>query len=278
MMNKVRFTKMHGLGNDFVVLDTINQKIALTPEKIQLLANRHLGVGCDQVLLVQPSTSADSDFIYRIFNADGTEAEQCGNGARCFVRFVYDNGLTQKKELRLQTKKGIISTRLEQDGQVTVNMGKPIFIPHLIPFLREEIETTYTLMCDGQPLICNVLSMGNPHAVLFVESIAEAPVQRIGSALQAHPIFPEKVNVGFAQVLKENYIKLRVFERGVGETLSCGTGACAAVVAGIQRNLLSPTTVVETRGGKLTISWPEKEGAVLMTGPAKSVFQGEMLL
>lgn len=278
MMNKVRFTKMHGLGNDFIVLDAINQTIELSPEKIKFLANRHVGIGCDQILLVHPATSPEADFIYRIFNADGTEAEQCGNGARCFVRFVYDHGLTQKKELLLQTKKGVISTRLEKDGQVTVNMGRPVFTPTAIPFVSDAIQTTYTLTCDTQSLTCNVLSMGNPHAVLFVESVEHAPVQKIGSALQTHPSFPKKVNVGFAQIITTNSIKLRVFERGAGETLSCGTGACAAVVAGIQRGLLSNTAVVETRGGKLTISWPSKEDAVFMTGPAETVFQGEILL
>lgn len=278
MMKKIRFTKMQGVGNDFVVLDAINQSIQLNEEQIRHLSDRHFGIGCDQVLLVEKPTLRDADFTYRIFNRDGTEAEQCGNGARCFVRFVHENKLTNKKQLTLQTKNGLIHPLLEDDGQITVNMGKPIFTPHAIPFLVDKIAPTYTLVSDGQHITINALSMGNPHAVLFVDSVKNAPVHTIGPNLQHHPNFPEKVNVGFVEVLTSHHIKLRVFERGAGETLACGTGACAAVVAGIQRGLLDKTALVDTLGGQLTITWSAQESPVFMTGPAEIVFHGEILL
>ena len=274
---KLKFTKMQGLGNDFVVLDGINQSINLNQQQMRLLADRHFGIGCDQILLIEKA-SGQADFRYRIFNADGGEVEQCGNGARCFVRYVHDHGLTQKNEIRIETLSGVISPRLEINGNITVNMGKPIFEPREIPFIAEEYALTYQLEIQDKPIKISVLSMGNPHAVRVVQDIDSAPVDTEGALIESHPRFPKRVNVGYMQVIGRNYIKLRVFERGAGETLACGTGACAAVVAGINLDLLDNQVIVSTRGGELKISWNGQDEPVWMTGPAVTVFEGEINL
>jgi len=273
----LKFTKMHGAGNDFVVLDGVRQKIELSPEQLRLLADRHFGVGCDQILLVEKAQRAEADFRYRIFNADGGEVEQCGNGARCFVRFVHDQKLTHKREIVVETQSGLITPRLEDDGRVTVNMGAPIFNPALIPFdgggaASEPLEVA------GETLQISVLSMGNPHAVQVVADVERAAVEKLGPLIERHPRFPKRVNAGFMQVMDRQHIRLRVYERGTGETLSCGTGACAAVVAGIRRGLLDSTVNVATHGGALVITWAGEGQPVLMTGPAITVFAGEINL
>lgn len=274
---KVKFTKMQGLGNDFVVLDGINQSIGLDRQQIRLLADRHFGVGCDQILLVEKA-QGQADFRYRIFNADGGEVEQCGNGARCFVRYVHDHGLTHKSEIRIETLSGVISPKLEVNGNITVNMGKPIFEPAEIPFIAEHYALTYELEIQNQPVKMSVLSMGNPHAVRVIQDIDTAPVNSEGALIETHPRFPKRVNVGYMQVMDRTHIKLRVFERGAGETLACGTGACAAVVAGINLGLLDQQVTVSTRGGELNIRWNGQEDPVWMTGPAVTVFEGEINL
>jgi len=271
----LRFTKMHGLGNDFVVLDGINQAVDLSPDRVRAIADRHFGVGCDQLLLVERPSQAGVDFRYRIFNADGGEVQQCGNGARCFVRFVHDKGLTAKREIRVETASGIIVPRLEDDGQVTVDMGPPRFEPAEIPFLVEARALTYILDI-GQPVEIVALSMGNPHAVLETCNVDTAPVAEWGPLIEGHARFPERVNVGFMQLLHRRAIRLRVFERGSGETLACGTGACAAAVAGMTRGLLDDSVQVQTRGGSLTIRWQGEGQPVYMTGPAATVFEGEI--
>jgi diaminopimelate epimerase len=275
---KLKFTKMQGVGNDFVVIDAIRQNVSLTPEQIRFLADRHFGVGCDQLLLVEKPSVADADFRYRIFNADGGEVEQCGNGARCFVRFVHDQQLTTKREIRVETARGIILPRLEDDGQVTVDMGAPRFIPSDIPFAASEQALTYALNVDGTSVDIGAVSMGNPHAVQLVDNVDTAPVTEQGPLIEHHARFPQRVNAGFMQLVDDHHIRLRVFERGSGETLACGTGACAAVVTGIRLNkLVSPVTVV-MRGGELTIRWDGGSNPVLMTGPAVTVFEGEITL
>lgn len=275
---KLKFSKMHGLGNDFVVLDGIRQAVSLTPEQLRYLADRNFGVGCDQILLVEKPTQAGVDFRYRIFNADGSEVEQCGNGARCFVRFVHDQGLTDKRQIKVETKKGLISPRLEGDGNVTVDMGEPRFLPTEIPFLHDDDVVIYNLDVADETLEISVVSMGNPHAVQVVESVDLAPVGQHGPLIENHPRFPQRVNAGFMQVVDRHAIRLRVFERGSGETLACGTGACAAAVAGIRRGLLDSPVRVTTRGGDLTIAWGGAGRPVLMTGPAVTVFSGEIEL
>ena len=274
---KLKFTKMHGLGNDFVVLDGINQKIDLDRQQIRTLADRHFGIGCDQLLLVEKAEGT-ADFRYRIFNADGGEVEQCGNGARCFVRYVHEHGLTHKNEIRIETLSGVISPKLEVNGNVTVNMGKPQFEPDEIPFIAEKLELTYSLEIQGRLVTISVVSMGNPHAVLLVQSVDTAPVEVDGALIEVHPRFPKKVNVGFMQIVDRSRIRLRVFERGAGETLACGTGACAAVVVGIRLGLLDRQVTVSTRGGELTINWDGNDAPVWMTGPAVTVFEGEINL
>jgi diaminopimelate epimerase len=275
---KLRFSKMHGLGNDFVVIDGVRQTIALTPAQIRFLADRHFGVGCDQLLLVERARRPDVDFRYRIFNADGGEVEQCGNGARCFVRFVHEQGLTEKREIRVETLGGVISPRLEADGQVTVDMGVPVLEPARIPFVSDHAGVVQPLDVDGRRVDITAVSMGNPHAVQVVADVDAAPVAAQGALIEAHPRFPQRVNAGFMQVAGRRQIRLRVFERGVGETLACGTGACAAVVAGILRGLLDSPVRVETRGGELSIAWQGIGAPVSMTGPAVTVFTGEIEL
>ena len=275
---KLKFSKMHGLGNDFVVLDGVRQTVSLTPEQLRYLADRHFGVGCDQILLVEKSGQPGVDFRYRIFNADGGEVEQCGNGARCFVRFVHEQGLTEKREIRVETLRGLIAPRLEGDGNVTVDMGVPRFSPHEIPFLHDDDVVIYNLDVADETLEISVVSMGNPHAVQVVDSVDTAPVGEHGPLIENHARFPQRVNAGFMQIVDRHAIRLRVFERGSGETLACGTGACAAVVAGMRRGLLESPVRVSTRGGDLNIAWGGPGRPVLMTGPAVTVFTGEIEL
>src|SRR3989338_867599 len=274
----LKFTKMHGAGNDFVVLDGVRQRIDLSPEQLRFLADRHFGVGCDQILLVEKAQHEDADFRYRIFNADGGEVGQCGNGARCFVRFVYDRQLTPKREITVETQSGLIRPRLEDDGRVTVDMGAPIFDAALIPFDGGSGAVSEPLEVAGETLQISALSMGNPHAVQVVKDIGCAPVEKLGPLIERHPRFPNRVNAGFMQVMDRRHIRLRVYERGSGETLSCGTGACAAAVAGIRRGLLDSPVNVATRGGLLTIAWNCQGTPVLMTGPVITVFAGEINL
>ena len=275
-LRTIRFAKMHGQGNDFVVIDAVRQDVALNPEAARRIADRHLGVGCDQILVVEKARTADTDFRYRIYNADGGEVEQCGNGSRCFVRFVLDEGLTAKRELRVETAGGVISPKLEDSGQVTVDMGLPRFDPREVPFIAEEMKLAYPLIVAGATVEASVLSMGNPHAVQIVEDVSRAPVTTQGPLIEHHPAFPKRVNAGYMQLLSRRHVKLRVWERGAGETLACGTGACAAVVAGIRRGLLDPEVVVTTRGGDLNIRWMGQGHPVMMTGDAVRVFDGEI--
>ena len=277
-MTKLKFTKMHGAGNDFVVIDGVRQEIYLTPEQLRLIADRHFGVGCDQILVVKRSNTEEADFRYLIFNADGGEVEQCGNGARCFVRFVHDHKLTSKRAIVVETKGGLISPSLEDDGRVTVNMGAPIFEAARIPFKSDSDAVMQPLEVNGEAVQITAVSMGNPHAVQIVEDVEQADVLTMGPLIENHPRFPRRVNAGFMQVVDRGHIKLRVYERGAGETMSCGTGACAAVVSGIQRGLLDSVVQVATHGGVLTISWAGAGAPVMMTGPAISVFDGEINL
>ena len=281
----LKFTKMQGAGNDFVVIDGVRRRVEITTQLAKRLADRHLGVGCDQVLLVEKPRRPDADFRYRIWNADGGEIEQCGNGARCFVRFVHDKGLTKKNEIRVETLSGIIVPRLEADGQVTVDMGAPQFDPERVPFDARGLQPVlggrrWPLELPGGKANVAVLSMGNPHAVQTVPDVDSAPVTTQGPLIEGHPRFPRRVNAGYMQVVARTHIRLRVWERGAGETLACGTGACAAVVAGIREGLLGDAVRVDTRGGRLTIRWADGENdpnrAVWMTGPAVAVFEGEI--
>ncbi|MBL8487492.1 MAG: diaminopimelate epimerase [Rhodocyclaceae bacterium] len=279
---KVRFTKMHGLGNDFVVFDAVRQPFVPSPGQARFIADRHFGIGCDQILVVEPAGGPDVDFRYRIFNADGGEVEQCGNGARCFVRFVHEQGLTHKREIRVETRGGLIVPRLEINGEVTVDMGIPRFAPTDIPFSSSSEAIVQPLLVENgrerQTFDISVVSMGNPHAVLVVDDVATAHVERWGPLIESHPRFPRRVNAGFMQVVDRRDIRLRVFERGAGETLACGTGACAAVAAGIRRGLLDSPVRVSTRGGDLSIAWGGPDTPVMMTGPAVTVFEGEIEL
>jgi diaminopimelate epimerase len=273
---KLGFTKMQGAGNDFVVLDGVSNSIALSPGQLRRLADRHFGVGCDQILLVEPPRTQGTDFRYRIFNADGGEVEQCGNGARCFVRFVSERGLTAKREIRVETAGGDITLRLEPDGEVTVNMGAPVFAAKRIPFVTAGDALVQPLEVAGVTVEISAVSMGNPHAVQVVADVDAAPVAVQGPLIEHHARFPERVNVGYMQVLERSSVRLRVYERGAGETLACGTGACAAVVVGIRRGLLDARVRVSTRGGDLTIRWEGADNPVWLTGPAVTVFEGEI--
>jgi diaminopimelate epimerase len=276
---RIRFTKMHGLGNDFVVLDAISQDFVPTPAQARFLADRHFGVGCDQILVVERATTPGVDFRYRIFNADGGEVEQCGNGARCFVRFVHEQGLTDKREIRVETQSGLIAPRLEADGQVTVDMGAPRLRPAEIPFDSQTDAAVQPLDVDGVKIEISAVSMGNPHAVQVVADVDAAAVAEQGPRIETHPRFPRRVNAGFMQVVDRHAIRLRVHERGTGETLACGTGACAAAVAGIRRGLLDSPVRVSMRGGELSIAWSGANGdPVMMTGPATTVFNSEIEL
>jgi len=282
---KLEFTKMQGAGNDFVVLDGVSRPVEMTPQRARQIADRHFGVGCDQILLVEKSPRVDADFRYRIWNADGGEVEQCGNGARCFVRFVRDKGLTTKTEIRVETLSGIIAPRLEPDGRVSVDMGAPILEPERVPFQARGLHPVqggrrWPLRVAGREIEVAVLSMGNPHAVQTVADVDAAPVKEEGPLIERHPRFPKRTNAGYMQVMDRSSVRLRVWERGAGETLACGTGACAAVVTGIREGLLEDTVRVATRGGQLTIRWAGGENgpkrSVWMTGPAVTVFEGEI--
>lgn len=271
----LEFTKMHGLGNDFMVIDLISQRANLDPLTIQRMANRNFGVGFDQLLVVEAPDVPYADFKYRIFNANGQEVQQCGNGVRCFARFVYERQLTKKTKLKVQTQAGIVEPELGANGWVRVNMGLPKFLPHEIPFKADEPEELYQLQLSNQDLTIDVVNMGNPHAVTIVPDVLTADVAKIGAEVESHERFPENVNVGFMQIINEKSVRLRVFERGVGETLACGTGACAAAVSGIRRGLLKNDVEVELAGGKLHISWQEGD-VVWMTGPTSNVYVGRL--
>ncbi|MDV7629094.1 diaminopimelate epimerase [Acinetobacter baumannii] len=272
----LEFTKMHGLGNDFMVVDLISQRAYLDTATIQRLADRHFGVGFDQLLIVEPPDVPEADFKYRIFNADGSEVEQCGNGVRCFARFVHERHLTNKTNITVQTKAGIVKPELGQNGWVRVNMGYPKFLPNEIPFVADEPEALYTLeLANDQNISIDVVNMGNPHAVTIVPDVLTADVAGIGPQVESHKRFPERVNAGFMQVIDDKHVRLRVFERGVGETLACGTGACAAAVSGMRRGLLANSVEVELAGGKLQIEWQEGD-VVWMTGPTTNVYDGRL--
>ncbi|MES2909425.1 MAG: diaminopimelate epimerase [Pseudomonadota bacterium] len=271
---RLEFTKMHGLGNDFLMLDLVSQRVRLDEELIRRLSDRHFGVGFDQLLVVEPPHHPDVDFRYRIFNADGSEVSQCGNGARCFARFVRDRRLTRKDTLRVETASGIITLQINAQGWVTVNMGPPRLEPSQVPFVAEAAALDYRIEVDGALYEIAAVSMGNPHAVLRVDDVDSAPVATLGPRLESHPRFPERVNVGFMQVLNRQEIRLRVFERGTGETLACGTGACAAAVAAMRWGLVDRDITVHLPGGALRIRWDNDSASVMMTGPTARVFEG----
>jgi diaminopimelate epimerase len=284
---KLKFTKMHGAGNDFVVIDGVNQHIDFTHAQWKLLGDRRFGVGADQILLVEKPTEAGCDFRYRIFNADGGEVEQCGNGSRAFVKFVAEKGLTDKQAITVQTKAGVIVPRLEANGSITVDMGAPILEPGRVPFDADGLQgeqqgndTLWPLLLElggaRESVLISAVSMGNPHAVQVVDDVETAPVELTGPLIEHHARFPNRVNAGFMQIIDRHHVKLRVFERGVGETLACGTGACAAAVAGIRRSLLDSPVRVDARGGQLSISWAGEGQPVFLTGPAVTVFEGEI--
>lgn len=274
----INFTKMHGLGNDFVVIDALSQPVALTPAQLRFIADRHFGIGCDQILLVEAPTVPGVDFRYRIYNADGGEVEQCGNGVRCFTRFVLDKHLTTRHDISVETEARIISTQVGANGLITVNMGVPQFAPADIPFIADTQALAYTLEVAEQQLSIGAVSMGNPHAVMQVENADTAPVATLGPQIEQHARFPRRVNAGFMQIIDRGHIRLRVYERGVGETRACGTGACAAVTVGRQQGLLDETVTVDLPGGTLLIRWAEEGRPVWMTGPAVSVFEGKIEL
>lgn len=271
----IEFTKMHGLGNDFVVIDAISQTISLSTAQIKAMADRHFGIGCDQLLLVEKPVHPEADFRYRIFNADGGEVEQCGNGARCFALFVREKGLTEKTVIPVETAGGLIELFVEED-QVTVDMGIPAFQPEKLPFVTKAQAKTYDLMVNGVEYAIGAVSMGNPHAVLLVDNVDTADVKTIGAAIESHRQFPQRVNVGFMEIVNRDEIRLRVYERGAGETLACGTGACAAVAVGRLLGKLNEQVTVFLKGGSLTIQWKGEGQRLLMTGPATTVFQGKI--
>jgi len=274
----LKFTKMHGLGNDFMVVDLVSQRAKIFPDQVRELADRNFGIGFDQLLVVEPPTDPDMDFRYRIFNADGSEVEQCGNGARCFARFVYDKRLTSKKTINVETSGGNIQLNLTDDGGVTVDMGEPRLVPETIPFVAEQQAAQYPLDVDGEIHTIGAVSMGNPHAVLVVDDVDTAAVEQLGPKIENHAHFPNRVNVGFMQVVSRDEVRLRVYERGAGETLACGTGACAAVVAGRLQGLLNEVVEVHLPGGTLKIRWSGNGEPVMMTGPATRVFEGQIYL
>lgn len=272
----IKFTKMHGLGNDFVVIDAINQAINLDADQIRLIADRHFGVGCDQLLLVEKPVSPNAAFKYRIFNADGGEVAQCGNGARCFARFVREKSLSSDDEITVDTDAGQLILHFDDEGLITVNMGVPRHQPAQIPLAMEEERNLYGLSLNGKSIEFAAVSMGNPHAVLIVEDVLNAPVASMGAELERHPLFPARVNVGFMQIVDRQNVKLRVYERGAAETLACGSGACAAAVAGIDQGLLESSVNVDLPGGRLKVSWAGRGFPVLMTGPAVTVYEGQI--
>lgn len=272
----VEFTKMHGLGNDFMVVDMISQHAFFRPEQVRRLADRRMGVGFDQMLLVEPPSKPDMDFKYRIFNADGSEVEQCGNGARCFAVFVREQGLTDKSVVRVETSNADIELFIQDDGRVRVDMGEPVLEPDAVPFVADEQHASYQLDLEDEVFELSAVSMGNPHGVLLVDDVATADVDRLGPVLESHVRFPNKANIGFMEVVHARFIKLRVFERGSGETLACGTGACAAVVAGIERGLLQSPVEVKLPGGNLNIEWQGRGHNLIMVGPAVTVYKGQV--
>lgn len=272
------FTKMQGLGNDFVVFDALSEAIDLTPDRVRQVADRRFGIGCDQVLLIEPAHSAGADIRYRIFNADGHEVEQCGNGSRCIARYLSDHGLLDKEEIVAETVTGVVRLYREPDGHVRVNMGVPRLAPQALPMLVTSQAIRYPIEVGDQRLSVSAVSLGNPHAVLQVDDVDTVPVVTLGQKIASHRLFPQGVNVGFMQILDRSQIRLRVYERGVGETLACGTGACAAVVAGTLQSLLDKTVYVELPGGRLTIRWEGGDTSVWMTGPATRVFEGRIEL
>lgn len=282
---KLKFTKMHGAGNDFVVIDAISQSIQLSADQCRLIGDRRFGIGADQILVVEASSTPDVDFRYRIFNADGGEVEQCGNGSRAFVRFVTDKKLTDKSSIRVETMSGVIEPRLEADGSITVDMGAPVLEPARVPADVNGLVATpqaddrlWPLQISGKTTLFSLVSMGNPHAVQVVDDVDSAPVNQDGPLIENHERFPKRINAGFMQIMNRHHIRLRVFERGAGETLACGTGACAAVVAGIRRGLLDSPVRVSARGGELSIAWAGHEHPVMLSGPAVTVFEGEINL
>lgn len=275
---QIQFSKMHGLGNDFMVVDNVTQNVFFSKEKIQQLADRNFGIGFDQLLLVEPPYDPDQDFYYRIFNADGSEVSQCGNGARCFARFVKQKGLTNRNKVVVSTKSGKMVLYYEKDGQVTVNMGKPEFDPAKVPLKANKQENFYIIRDNEQTLFCGAVSMGNPHCVMEVEDVDTAPVHDIGPRLERHERFPEGVNVGFMQIISDSHIKLRVFERGAGETLACGSGACAAVAIGQIQGKLGKDVRADLPGGSLRIRWPGGDAPLKMTGPAEHIYDGQLTL
>ncbi len=271
---QLRFTKMHGLGNDFVVIDAVTEPFEPTMEQVRTLADRNFGIGFDQLLLVEPPRNEETDFRYRIWNADGGEVEQCGNGARCFARFVRDKGLTEKDEVVVETASGVIRLKIQPNGWISVNMGEPILQPEQIPFIAPSEATRYTLDVEGEDLEVGAVSMGNPHVVVTVEKLSDELVNRLGLRLESHPRFPQRVNAGFMEIKNRSEINLRVYERGIGETLACGTGTCAAVVSGILQGALEQEVTAHLRGGDLSIRWAGTGSPVIMTGPAETVFEG----
>lgn len=274
----LHFTKMHGLGNDFMVVDLITQRARLLPEQIAALGDRRLGIGFDQLLVVEPPQDPDMDFRYRIYNADGNEVESCGNGARCFARFVRDQRLTHKREIRVETAGGPLTLHIQNDGRVRVDMGRPRFAPAALPFEADDDRAVHALEVDGQTYRIGTVCMGNPHAILRVDDVEAAPVATLGPAIEQHPRFAKGVNVGFMQVVSPQRIRLRVFERGSGETLACGTGACAAVACGIRQGILTSPVRVQLPGGELEVAWPDADAPLIMTGPAERVFDGRIPL
>ena len=275
---RIQFSKMHGLGNDFMVIDLVTQRMTLHPELIRRLGHRNFGVGFDQLLIVEPPERPDVDFKYRIFNADGSEVEQCGNGVRCFARFVHERHLTKKMKIKVETKSGVVEPEINNAGWVRVNMGEPRFLPEQIPFKADSLTPLtphgiYSVSVLDQQIELDIVNMGNPHAVLLVDDVLTAPVATLGPALESHALFPQRVNVGFMQIVNRGEVRLRVFERGVGETLACGTGACAAAVSGIRRGLLNPEVRVYLAGGPLLIQWQPND-VVWMTGPTATTFEG----
>ncbi|MGV6817493.1 MAG: diaminopimelate epimerase [Thiotrichales bacterium] len=273
---KLKFTKMQGIGNDFVVIDAINQKVELSTEQVKHIADRRFGVGCDQILLVEAPSSPDVAFRYRILNADGSEVAQCGNGARCFARFVTEKGLINEPEFLVETQSGIIILQIQEDGEVLVNMGEPDFTPANIPLDFPEEQSAYAVRIEGETINFGAVSMGNPHAVITVADVDTAPVLTLGPILENHPLFPERCNIGFMQILAPDHIRLRVYERGTGETLACGSGACAAVAIGQRQHKLADQVKVDLPGGSLKIEWQGESSPVIMTGAAETVFEGKI--
>ena len=272
----MKFSKMHGLGNDFIVIDAVTQNVRISRAMVKRIADRHTGVGCDQVLVLEPPNDHNVDFNYRIFNQDGAEVEQCGNGARCLARFIRDQKLSGKPEINVKTMNRVISLKINRDNSVSVNMGIPLLEPSKIPILADARDLSYVIDLEDQSVEVSAVSMGNPHAIVFVDDTDTAPVKDMGSQLESHGRFPKKVNVGFAQVLNRNHLKLRVYERGVGETKACGSGACAAAVAAIQQSLVDSPVTVELQGGSLSIDWSGEGQSLMMSGPAVTSFHGRI--